>query len=233
MLYNIFLRAVITATFCLMGSVSAAISVDDSTQTTETYSVTSRRAFEPDPVAGNIVKSCGTHISVCGAEDEDNVIYVPRSTETETNEIHTTSIKVLKPTTTTVTEISVSTIIQETKGKTVIAAGPPVKVTVDVVIVSVQEVQDVDTVTETIVSTTSASVVEQCFLETHTVLGGVPGSWQSGSPTDAIPYLSSTQTASPAGFTADFDQFPSDESTPKNMAGGLDGYGMYEQGSEE
>ncbi|KAF0635873.1 hypothetical protein NXS19_004268 [Fusarium pseudograminearum] len=218
---------------CLMGLVSASVRDDTSSYTTETSSMTSRRAGQSGAAAGNVIKSCGSHISVCGAEDEDNVIYIPRSTETETNEIHSISIKRLKPTTLTVTEISVSTIIEETMGhcrRTVTAAGPPAKVTIDVTIVSIQEVQDVDTVVETVTSTTTASVVEQCFLETYTILGREPITSRR-----ARPDLVSTESASPPEYTdaATYSDESYDESTPNNMAGGLDGPGIYEQSSDE
>ncbi|CEI67448.1 hypothetical protein FVEN_g13066 [Fusarium venenatum] len=230
-----FPRATIVATLCLTALVSGAVSHDDHTVTTEASHATSRRAGQPTDVHGNVMKACGSHISLCGVEDEDNVILVPKTTITKTNNITSTSIKRLKPTTSVIVEISVLTVTDTTKGhcrKTVIAAGPPAEVTVDVTIVAVQEIQKVERITTVSVVTTTASVVEQCFLEKHNGLGHMPEYRGPESSRVVTPHLSSTQTASPAGFTADFDQ-PSHDSTPNDMEGGLHGQGVYEQGSDE
>ncbi|KAM0397776.1 hypothetical protein ACHAQC_003437 [Fusarium culmorum] len=72
----------------------------------------------------------------------------------------------------------------------------------------------------------TASVVEQCLLETYTALAQAPGA--------AAAYPVSTQSASPAA-SADAVTDPdesSDDSTPNYMAGGLDESHIYEQDSE-
>ncbi|CAJ0553245.1 Ff.00g117570.m01.CDS01 [Fusarium sp. VM40] len=192
-------QAAIMATFCLTGLASADVSSDASTQTVSAPPIISRRVGQPKPSPGNVMKACGSHISLCGAEDEDNVIYIPRSTITKTNSITSTSTKVLKPTTLTVTQISVSTVTDTTKGhcrKTVTAAGPPVEVTVDVKVVKVQEIQSIGTTTKTDIHTVTASAVEQCFLETYTILAhGSGGSGPSASLAASSRSIESASTA--------------------------------------
>ncbi|KAF9770294.1 hypothetical protein IL306_012196 [Fusarium sp. DS 682] len=79
--------------------------------------------------------------------------------------------------------------------KTITADGPPVEVTVDVKVITVQELQSVATSVSTTVQTVTASAVEQCFLETYTALAGGPG-----TSTISIPTVerSTRSTASPA-----------------------------------
>ncbi|KAK6725131.1 hypothetical protein SNK04_003936 [Fusarium graminearum] len=106
------------------------------------------------------------------------------------------------------------------------AAGPSVEVTVGVKVVIVPEVQKVEKTTKVVVSTMTASVVEQCFLGTYNPLAQGPGM--------AAAYTASTQSASPAA-SADAATDPDDsshDSTPNYMTGGLDKPHIYEQDPE-
>ncbi|KAM6515602.1 hypothetical protein FALCPG4_013821 [Fusarium falciforme] len=228
-------QAAIMATLCLTGLASTAVSSDASAQTVSAPPTISRRAGQPKPSPGNVMKPCGSHISLCGAEDEDNVIYIPRSTITKTNKITSTSTKVLKPTTLTVTQISVSTITDTTKGhcrKTVTAAGPPVEVTVDVKVVKVQEIQSIDTTTKTDVHIVTASAVEQCFLETYTILAQGPGD-SDPSMSSMAASSRSTDGVSPAEATHATDSDHSSyEYLPNGIVGEMEELPIGEQGSE-
>ncbi|KAF4336563.1 hypothetical protein FBEOM_9547 [Fusarium beomiforme] len=201
MLPQFFSQAAIMATLCLAGLASATVDPDPAT-ITSVKSSTTRRAGQAKQTPGNVMKPCGKHISLCGAEDEDNIVIIPRSTITKTNNITSTSIKVLKPTTVTVTSISVSTVIDTTKGhcrKTVTADGPPVEVTVDVKIIEVEEIQSVATTTATDIKVVTVSAVEQCFLEKYTILAAGPG---SQDPSSLVAEPSARSTASPAASEA-------------------------------
>lgn len=80
--------------------------------------------------------------------------------------------------------------------KTVTAAGPPVEVTVDVKVVTVQEIQSIGTTTKIDIHTVTASAVEQCFLETYTILAHGPGgSGPSASMAASSQLIDSVSTA--------------------------------------
>ncbi|KAF4430498.1 hypothetical protein FACUT_8864 [Fusarium acutatum] len=210
-------RAAIMATLCLAGLVSAVRESGDPSPAiiSKSSSTTTARAGEteigrPDD---KVMVSCAGHITQCGVEDKAKIVYVPVSTITITNKIITTEVVTLPTSTRIIESVRVVTVTNTTKGhcrETLYLPGEPSKVTLDVLIVTTEEIQPTTDSVRWIVSEVTESAIEQCFLENYTILGRGPGS-QGGLDTSATPEATpasssvasarSSDSASPAAST--------------------------------
>ncbi|KAI1032573.1 hypothetical protein LB503_012675 [Fusarium chuoi] len=183
-------RAAIVATLCLAGLASAVRESGDANAAiiSGSSSTTSARARDTNVIRPDekVMVPCAGHITQCGVEDKAKIIYVPRSTKTITNEIVSTSVV------------------------THYLPGEPVEVTVDLLIVTTEEIQPTTDTVKWITSKVTESAIEQCFLQSYTILGRGPGI--DGDTTFAAEAAStrSNDGVSPAASTP----AASDESRP-------------------
>ncbi|KAG9495772.1 hypothetical protein J7337_012330 [Fusarium musae] len=91
--------------------------------------------------------------------------------------------------------------------ETLTVTGDAVTVAVDVVVITTEEIQPISNKTTWVVSTVTASAIEQCFLEKYSMLAR--GSGSQGGPAQAIPVSSSDNVSPAASVPA-----ASDESRP-------------------
>ncbi|KAF5582213.1 hypothetical protein FPCIR_9645 [Fusarium pseudocircinatum] len=230
-------RAAIVATLCLAGLVSAVREsggaspaiISPSTSTT-TARVGETKIGNPDD---KVMVSCAGHITQCGVEDKAKIIYVPKSTKTKINTIVTTSVVTLPTSIRTIKSVTVSTVTNTTEGhcrETHYLPGEPVEITVDLLIVTTEEIQPISNTTTWETSVVTVSAIEQCFLEKgkYTILGrgpGGPGSSDASSTAEATPASSSvasarsSDTVSPAASThaVSDESYPDGEPVQKPM----------------
>ncbi|KAF5981284.1 hypothetical protein FBULB1_4850 [Fusarium bulbicola] len=218
-------RSAIMATLCLAGLVSAvresgdpSAAIISPSSSTTTARVGETKISNPDD---KVMVSCAGHITQCGVEDKAKIIYVPKSTKTRINTIVTTSVVTLPTSIRTIKSVTVSTVTNTTEGhcrETHYLPGEPVEITVDLLIVTTEEIQPISNTTTWETSVVTVSAIEQCFLEKHkyTILGRGPGSSDASSTAEATPASSSvasarsSDTVSPAAST----HAASDESYP-------------------
>ncbi|KAF5649365.1 hypothetical protein F52700_638 [Fusarium sp. NRRL 52700] len=219
-------RAAIVATLYFSGLASAVRESGDpspaiispSTSTT-TARVGETKIGKPDE---KVMVSCAGHITQCGVSDKAKIVYVPRSTDTKTNTIVKTEVVTLPTSTKIIESVKVITITSATKGhcrETHYLPGDPVEVTVDVLVVTTEEIQPIKEKVKWVTSKVTKSAIEQCFLQNKTILGqglgsqGGPSTSSAAEATPASSYVESSRssdTVSPAAST----HAASDESYP-------------------
>ncbi|KAH7240147.1 uncharacterized protein BKA55DRAFT_678505 [Fusarium redolens] len=211
-------QAAIIATLCLAGLTSAVRESGDPSPVTISVSSSTTTVRAGETKIGNpddkVMAPCAGHITQCGIEDKAKIVYVPKTTITITNEIVTTSVVVLPPQINVIESVTVETVTNTTKGhcrETVYLPGEPVQVTVDVLVVTTEEIQPISNTTSWITHTVTASAIEQCFLERYTALGQGPGSPVPSAPvvlasarsSDSVSPAASTPAASDESHSAD------------------------------
>ncbi|KAF5637660.1 hypothetical protein F25303_7832 [Fusarium sp. NRRL 25303] len=210
-------RAAMMATLCLAGLASAVRESGDANAAiiSGSSSTTSARARDTNVIRPDekVMVPCAGHITQCGVEDKAKIIYVPRSTKTITNEIVSTSVVTLPTSTRVIEKVTIETVTSATKGhcrETHYLPGEPVEVTVDLLIVTTEEIQPTTDTVKWITSKVTESAIEQCFLQSYTILGRGPG--VDGDTTFAAEAAStrSNDGVSPAASTP----AASDESRP-------------------
>ncbi|KAK2473836.1 hypothetical protein H9L39_13796 [Fusarium oxysporum f. sp. albedinis] len=225
-------QAAIMATLCFAGLASAVRESGDPSPATISVSTSTTTLRADETQTGNpddkVMVPCAGHITQCGVEDKAKIIYVPKSTRTITNKIVTTSVVVLPTSTRVIESVTVSTVTNTTKGhcrETHYLPGEPVEVTVDVLIVTTEEIQPISNTTTWITSVVTASAIEQCFLERYTILGRGPGSQGSPGASAAAEAASarSSDSVSPAASTpAASDESHSDDDSAQQRLGTVD-----------
>ncbi|KAF4487745.1 hypothetical protein FAGAP_11392 [Fusarium agapanthi] len=230
-------RAAIMATLCLAGFASAVRESGDPSPAiiSPSTSTTTVRAGETNIVRPDekVMVPCAGHITQCGVEDKAKIIYVPRSTRTKTNKIVTTEVVVsfggkalMLKTDMLMQRSDPSNVNKGHCRETHYLPGEPVEVTVDVLIVTTEEIQPITDTIKWVTSKVTESAIEQCFLASYTILGRGPGS--RGGPgtsatAEATPARSSVESArssdsvSPAASTpAASDESHSDDEPAQN-----------------
>ncbi|KAM5521838.1 hypothetical protein FOXYSP1_15729 [Fusarium oxysporum f. sp. phaseoli] len=225
-------QAAIMATLCFAGLASAVRESGDPSPAIISVSTSTTTLRADETQTGNpddkVMVPCAGHITQCGVEDKAKIIYVPKSTRTITNKIVTTSVVVLPTSTRVIESVTVSTVTNTTKGhcrETHYLPGEPVEVTVDVLIVTTEEIQPISNTTTWITSVVTASAIEQCFLERYTILGRGPGSQGSPGASAAAEAASarSSDSVSPAASTpAASDESHSDDDSAQQRLGTVD-----------
>ncbi|WKT51382.1 hypothetical protein QSH57_016352 [Fusarium oxysporum f. sp. vasinfectum] len=220
------------ATLCFAGLASAVRESGDPSPAIISVSTSTTTLRADETQTGNpddkVMVPCAGHITQCGVEDKAKIIYVPKSTRTITNKIVTTSVVVLPTSTRVIESVTVSTVTNTTKGhcrETHYLPGEPVEVTVDVLIVTTEEIQPISNTTTWITSVVTASAIEQCFLERYTILGRGPGSQGSPGASAAAEAASarSSDSVSPAASTpAASDESHSDDDSAQQRLGTVD-----------
>ncbi|PNP76121.1 hypothetical protein FNYG_10679 [Fusarium nygamai] len=213
-------RAAIMATLYFAGLASAVRQSGDPSAAiiSKSSSTTTLRAGEskigrPDE---KVMVSCAGHITQCGVEDKAKIIYVPRSTETVTNEIISTSVVTLPTSTRVIESVTVETVTSATKGhcrKTVYLPGEPVTVAVDVLIVTTEEIQPITDSVKWVTSKVTESAIEQCFLASYTILSRGPEFLYDG-PDTSFPASEATPASSSVASARSSDSVSPAASTP-------------------
>ncbi|KAH7208713.1 hypothetical protein DER44DRAFT_896149 [Fusarium oxysporum] len=135
---------------------------------------------------------CGGHIKQCGIMEEVKIIRSPISTSYVTQNVTTTTERVLPTQTIVIKSVKVVTVNNQTQGHcrstTTIPDLKPAIITVNVTVEHVREIVPITNVTVIETSVVTATSIEQCFI--------------NNPETSYPPLVSSSQIPPPAAFSS-------------------------------